>query len=218
MKVALYHRCSTSGQDESLAQHDLRTFARAHGMEIALEVTETGSGARNDRPGLKRVLDAARTRSISAVVVHKLDRFGRSVLDVLSNIRLLEELDVEFIATSQSMHIRPNGDAVSKLMLGVLASVAAFELDLIKSRTRLGQEKARRAGRKIGRPRKGNAPESARVATMRNEGLSWSQISSALGCTVAAARRALAMAAQPTACQNGPQIVASNVLEIARAA
>ena len=213
VKAALYHRCSTASQDELLAQHELRAFAQAHGMEIVLEVTETGSGARNDRPGLKRVLDAAKARSISAVVVHKLDRWGRSALDVLSNIRALEDLGVEFIATSQSMHIRPNGDAVSRLMLGVLASVAAFELDLIKSRTRLGQEKARRAGRKLGRPRKGNAPEPARVLDLRNKGMSWSQISGALGCTVAAARRAFNVP-----CQNGPAIGTLDVREIAAAA
>lgn len=188
--VAVYHRASTTDQDAGLAREELRASARARGMTIVLEVEETGSGARNDRAGLQRVLEAARARAISAVLVHKLDRWGRSALDVLQNIRTLEDLGVEFIAVSQGIHIRPDGDAVSKLMLGVLASVAAFELDLIRSRTRLGLEKARRAGKKIGRPRKGDAPDPARVVALRDQRQSWTQIASTLGCTVAAARRA----------------------------
>lgn len=192
--VAICHRASTLDQDPTLARDELRAAAQMRGMKAMIEVEESGSGARNDRPGLQQVLDAARRGRVKAVLVHKLDRWGRSALDVLHNIRVLEEAGVEFVVTSQGLHIKPHGDAVSKLILGVLASVAEFERSLIVERTKLGLDKARRSGKRLGRPRKGNAPASATVIEMRAAGQSWSTIADTLGCTIAAVRRA---------CQNG---------------
>lgn len=188
--TAIYHRCSTLDQDPELARHELRTAALARGLKVVMEIEETGSGARNDRPGLQRVLAAARKGSIGAVVVWKLDRWGRSALDVLTNIEELERSGVRFIATSQGLDIRPDGDPMSKLILTVLAGVASFELSLIRERTKLGLAKARAAGKQIGRPRKGNVPDPAEVARLRGQGKSWSVIGRKIGCTPSAARRA----------------------------
>ena len=158
-------------------------------MGIELEVEESGSGARNDRPGLQRVLDAARRGQVQAVLCWKLDRFGRSALDLLSNIKTLEDAGVRFIAITQGIDIRPDGDAMSKLLVTMLAAVAAFELDLIKERSRLGMAKARRLGKHIGRPRKGVVPDRAAVTAMRSAGTSWAVTAQRLGCTSSAARR-----------------------------
>ncbi len=130
---------------------------------------KTGSGARNDRPGLQRLTDAARRGRLDVVLVWKLDRFGRSALDVLANIRDLDAGGVRFIATTQGIDIRPGGDAMSRLILGVLASVAEFERDLIRERTRLGMAKARAAGKRIGRPQAAR-PVSADVQRLRAAG------------------------------------------------
>lgn len=208
-RACLYHRCSTLDQDASLAREELRQAARARGLEIALEVEEKGSGARCDRPGLQRVLLAARRGEITTVLVYKLDRWGRSVVDVLHNIKVLNAAGVEFIAISQGLHIMPNADAVSGLILGVLASVAAFELDLIRSRTMLGLDKARRAGRSLGRPRKGAKPDPGVVARLRAGGASWAVVADQLGCTVASARRA---------CQIGTPILKPEPCDSAAAA
>ena len=182
-KAAIYHRVSTTDQDPELARHELRAAATARSMIVTMEIEETGSGGRNDRPGLQRVLDAARRGQLSAVLVHKLDRWGRSALDVLHNIRALEEAGCEFIVTSQGLHIRPAGDSVSRLILGVLASVAEFERSLIVERVTLGMRKAKALGRHVGRPRSGNAPEPRAVASLRAAGASWRSISVQLACT-----------------------------------
>jgi DNA invertase Pin-like site-specific DNA recombinase len=160
-------------------------------MTIVLDVEETGSGARNDRPGLSQIMQAARKGAIDAVLVFKLDRFGRSAYDLLSNIRALEDAGVRFISTSQSLDIKAGGDAMSRLILTVLSGVADFELSLIKERTRLGLEKARRAGKKLGRRVDRNAPEPRHVRALRAQGASWSTVAHQLGCTPSAARRAL---------------------------
>ena len=195
-RSALYHRVSTSEQDASLAHAELLIAADVRQLGVVLDIEETGSGARNDRPGLNRVLLAARRGEIDTVICWKLDRFGRSALDLLANIRQLTDAGVRFIATSQGIDIKPHGDSMSRLMVTMLAGVAEFERDLIRERTRLGLEKARRAGKQLGRPRAASAPSPSEVSRLRASGTSWRKIGEALNCTPSAARRALARLAE----------------------
>lgn len=192
MKAALYHRVSTLDQDRTLARHDLRQAAKRLGYAVALDVEETGSGARNDRPGLRRVMEAARQGKIDAVLVWKLDRAGRSTLDLLANIReLVEQQGVRFLVTSQGLDVKPGGDAISRLLLTVLAAVGEFERDLIRDRTRLGLRAAKRRGVRLGRPPLAG-PEVVEAKRQRRAGATWSELAKALGCTVARARRLVA--------------------------
>jgi DNA invertase Pin-like site-specific DNA recombinase len=188
MNVALYHRCSTLDQNPTLARDELHAAAKMRGLTIALDIEETGSGARNDRPGLQRIMEAARRGAIDIVLCWKLDRFGRSALDLLANIRALQEHGVRFIATSQGIDLKPGTDAISNLLVTLLAGVAEFERALIQERTRLGLDRARQKGTKLGRPTRG--PDPREVARLRSQGASWSAISAALRCTTSSARRA----------------------------
>jgi putative DNA-invertase from lambdoid prophage Rac len=79
LRIATYHRVSTLDQNPALARDELRGAAERLG-QVVLEVEEKGSGARNDRPGLQRVLAAAHKATVDVVVVWKLDRAGRSAL------------------------------------------------------------------------------------------------------------------------------------------
>lgn len=191
-RAALYNRVSTIDQDPAIARTELRGAARARGLDVVLEIEETGSGARNDRPGLERIMEAARKGEIDAVLCWKLDRFGRSALDLLQNIRTLSDEGVRFVAVSQALDIKPRGDAISKLILAVLSGVSEFERALVIERTRLGLDKARRAGKLLGRRVSRDAPDPRRVHALRASGDSWSVIAGQLGCTSSAARRAYA--------------------------
>jgi len=112
-RAALYHRVSTVDQNPNAARNELRAAARRMEMRVVLDQRETGKGLNNDRPGLVRVLDAARRGAIDAVLVWKLDRFGRSAFDLLGNIRQLEAAGVRFVAVTQGIDIRPGGDPMS---------------------------------------------------------------------------------------------------------
>jgi len=191
IRAAIYHRVSTLDQDQAGARDELRAAAAARGMTVALEIEETGSGARNDRPGLAKILDAARRNKIDVVIVWKLDRFGRSALDLLANIQILEDQGVRFIAITQGLDVKPNGDAMSKLILTVLSGVATFERELIRERTRLALTKAKAAGKLLGRRVSRDAPQPHVVAALRSAGRSWSSIAHQLACTSSAARRAV---------------------------
>jgi putative DNA-invertase from lambdoid prophage Rac len=187
-KCAIYHRVSSRDQNPTLARRELRQAARARGFEVALDIEETGSGAWNNRPGLRRVMDAAAKGEVATVLCWKLDRFGRSSLDVLSNIRRLSNAGVRFVAVTQGLDVQPHGDAMSQLILGVLAAVAEFERSLIAERTALAAKVAREAGRPWGR-RAEAGPEPSAVRALRGSGKSWSQIATRLDCTIAMARR-----------------------------
>ena len=186
-RAALYHRVSTIDQNPNAARAELRAAARRMGLRVELDVRETGSGANNHRPGLVRVLEAAQSGAINAVIVWKLDRFGRSAFDLLGNIRQLEAAGVRFVAVTQGIDIRPGGDPMSRLVLTLLSAIAEFERDLIVERTRLGLENARRAGKQLGRPRV-VTPPAPKVQRLKASGKTWAQIATELGCTEWAAR------------------------------
>jgi len=177
MKAILYHRVSTFDQDPDLAMAELRAAAAARGWTVAKEIRETGSGARNDRPGLQAVMKGARSLGAGAVMVWKLDRFGRSALDLLTNAKALQELGCRFVATSQGIDIHPMGDAISTLLLQMLAAIAEFERTLIMERTRLGMAKARAAGVRFGRPRLVPFEVVAAGRRLRRQGHSWAAVS-----------------------------------------
>jgi DNA invertase Pin-like site-specific DNA recombinase len=200
-RAALYHRVSTLDQDPTLARSELRAAAKRLGYRIALDVEEKGSGARNDRPGFQRVLRAARQGQFDALLVFKLDRAGRSALDLLANIRELVDVHgVRFVVTSQGLDLKPDGDAISRLLMTVLAAVAEFERDLIRDRTRLGLAAARRRGVRLGRrPLPGPTPEA--ILERRAAGRSWVRIAEEFGCTIAKARR---VAARPSLTRRSP--------------
>lgn len=189
MKAVLYHRVSTVDQDEQLAGAELRRAAELRGLEVVDLVLETGSGATNDRPGLQRVLELARRGRVDAVLVWKLDRFGRSALDLLTNIQALSAAGVRFVAVTQGLDVGAEAGAMGRLILTVLAAVAEFERELIKERTRLGLAGARRRGVQLGRPRV--ECDGQLVQHLREQGSSWREISSVLGVPISTARDAL---------------------------
>jgi DNA invertase Pin-like site-specific DNA recombinase len=197
MKCATYHRVSTTDQNPTLAREELRSAATRLGMELVEEIEETGSGARNDRPGLQRVLAAARSGKIDAVLTWKVDRFARSVLDLCTNVRELVEVHgCAFYAVSQGLVIKPGGEATSRLLLNILGAVSEFEREIIRERTRLGLGKAKRAGKRLGRPTRKLSPTKAQqVQRLRSKGYSWSQVAEKIRCSVWAARSAAKEAA-----------------------
>lgn len=188
-RAALYHRVSTVDQNLSAARKELRAAAKRYGLQVVLDVEETGSGANNDRPGLMRIMEASRRGHIDTLLVWKLDRFGRSSLDLLTNLRALESSGTRFISITQGIDIRPGGEAMSRLLLTMLSAVAEFERDLIVERTKLGIARARAEGKQIGRPFVPRPPLRA-VRALRAQRVTWAEIAEQLGCTVWAARQA----------------------------
>jgi putative DNA-invertase from lambdoid prophage Rac len=113
-----------------------------------LEVQDLGSGA-SLRPQREELLKAARRREIDRVVVWRLDRWGRSVLDLVATLQELAAMSVGFVSLSEALDLTtPSGRALA----GMLAVFAEFERDILRDRVKAGIDQARKEGRPHGRP------------------------------------------------------------------
>jgi DNA invertase Pin-like site-specific DNA recombinase len=128
----------------------LRQYATARGWKVTHELVDRASGASDKRPGLEELLRLAKRRSIDAILVYRLDRFGRSTRDLINAWSELQDLGVRFVSLSEQMDF---GSAAGKVMFSVIAAMAEFERDLIRERVKLGMARARGEGKHVGRPR-----------------------------------------------------------------
>jgi DNA invertase Pin-like site-specific DNA recombinase len=149
LRVGLYARVSTNDQQTIPLQiRALREYAGRRGWTIASQVKEVGSGA-SQRQQREKLLDAARRRDIDVVLVWRLDRWGRSVTDLLATLQELEHLGVGFVSLNEALDLTtPSGRAMAAL----LAVFAAFEREILQERVRAGLAHARQNGKKLGRP------------------------------------------------------------------
>jgi putative DNA-invertase from lambdoid prophage Rac len=148
-RAGLYARVSTNDQQTLPMQiRVLREYAARRGWKVAMQMREIGSGA-VERKARKQLLEPARRREIDVVLVWRLDRWGRSVTDLLATLQELEHLGVGFVSLTEALDLTtPSGRA----MAGLLAVFAEFEREILRERTRAGLAQARRNGKRLGRP------------------------------------------------------------------
>jgi hypothetical protein len=122
-RAGLYARVSTNDQQTLPMQNRaMREYVARRGWTIALQVREVGSGAAK-REAREKLLEAARRRELDVVLVWRLDRWGRSVTDLLATLQELEHLGVGFISLTEALDLTtPAGRA----MAGLLAIFAEF--------------------------------------------------------------------------------------------
>jgi putative DNA-invertase from lambdoid prophage Rac len=192
MKTAIYARVSTADQHNAIQIRELTEYVERRGWEIAAVYQDTMSGAKANRPGLDKLMADARQRWFDAVLVWKLDRFGRSLVHCVSGIQELSSLGVRFIATSQGLDTDESNPA-SKLLLHILAAVAQFERELIRERVSAGIRNARakgtRSGKAIGRPRR--VFDRGEVLRLRRDGHSVAAIARQMQVGVGTVARVL---------------------------
>src|SRR5579872_2306366 len=148
-RAGLYARVSTNDQlTLAMQSREMREYAVRRGWTVAVNVREVGSGA-TKREAREKLLEAARRREIDLVLVWRLDRWGRSVTDLLATLQELEHLGVGFVSLTEALDLTtPAGRA----MAGMLAVFAAFEREILRERTRAGLAHARQNGKRLGRP------------------------------------------------------------------
>ena len=153
MKVALYARVSTSDkeQDPQTQLMALRDFVKLQGWETYREyVDQAPANDMAHRTAWRELLDQAAKKRFQVVLVFKLDRAFRSVKHMHDTLSAWEAVGVSF----QSVRERfDTSTALGRLLLNLLASLAEFELEIIRERVKAGMDRARREGHRIGRPR-----------------------------------------------------------------
>jgi DNA invertase Pin-like site-specific DNA recombinase len=148
-RVGLYARVSTHDQQTLPLQiRAMREYAAKRDWMVALSIKEVGSGAA-DRKLREKLMAAARRREIDVVLVWRLDRWGRSLVDLLVTMKELAQLGVGFVSLIEALDLTtPTGRA----MAGLLSVFAEFEHEILRERIRAGIAEARLQGRHLGRP------------------------------------------------------------------
>ncbi|WP_186111668.1 recombinase family protein [Burkholderia gladioli] len=148
-RVFAYARVSTADQttDNQIREIEAAGFAIEGAKRVVTE-TISGSVSALERPGFAKLID--RFEAGDALIVTKLDRLGRNAMDVRATVELLASngVRVHCLALGGMDLTSPAG----KMTMGVIASVAEFERDLLIERTQAGLTRARAEGKTLGRP------------------------------------------------------------------
>ena len=152
-RVAIYARVSTSDgeQDTETQLMPLRDFCIAQEWDVFDEYIDHAPA--NDlahRTQWRKLLDDAAKRRFKMVLVFKLDRAFRSVKHMHDTLAAWEMVGVSFKSSREQFD---TSTALGRLLLNLLASLAEFELELIRERVKAGMDRARRQGKRIGRPK-----------------------------------------------------------------
>jgi putative DNA-invertase from lambdoid prophage Rac len=139
LRAGLYARVSTLDQQTlPMQMRAMRDYAANRGWTVTMQVKEVGSGAKV-REQRQQLIDAARRREIDVVLVWRLDRWGRSLLDLVTTLQELTDLNVGFVSISEALDLTTS---TGRAMAGMLSVFAAFEHDILRDRVRAGLDHA----------------------------------------------------------------------------
>jgi len=187
-RAGLYARVSTNDQQTlSMQNRAMREYAARRGWTIALQVRDVNSGAAR-REARERVLEAARRRDIDVVLVWRLDRWGRSVTDLLAALQELDHLGVGFVSLTEALDLTT---AAGRAIAAMLAVFASFEREVLQERTQAGLAHARESGKRLGRPATA-AVRATEIRKLYRAGASKSEIARQLNIGRTSVRRILA--------------------------
>jgi putative DNA-invertase from lambdoid prophage Rac len=188
LRVALYARVSTHDQQTLPLQiRAMHEYAAKRDWTIVAQIKEVGSGA-SQREQRQTLIAAARRREIDVVLVWRLDRWGRSVPDLVSTLQELQHLGVGFVSLTEALDLTtPAGRA----MAGLLSVFAEFEREILRERVRAGLDHARQQGKRLGRPPSATF-KAIEARKLHRQGISKSEIARQLQISRTSVRRLLA--------------------------
>ena len=167
-------------------------YAESTGYELEFFEDKAKSGKNTQRPEFERMLKSI-DRNPQIVIVSKIDRFARSLSDLLKTLEYLDQNSIGFVSVNDSGidTTTPNG----RLLLQILGAFAEFERNMINSRTKVGREQAQNKGVKFGRPalktRNGIFIDKRKVLELKEKGLSARAIAKLLGSSITPVLRIL---------------------------
>ena len=167
-------------------------YAKSKGYELEFFEDRAKSGKNTQRPDFERMLKSLDAKP-NVVIVAKIDRFARSLSDLLKTLEYLDQNSIGFVSVNDSGidTTTPNG----RLLLQILGAFAEFERNMINSRTKAGREQALNKGIKFGRPalktRNGSFIDKRKVLELKKKGLSARAIAKLLGSSITPVLRIL---------------------------
>jgi len=181
-RTFLYARVSTP--DQKTENQLIEAQAAGFGIEPhrVIEETVSGSTSASQREGFNKLLE--RMESGDRLIVSKLDRLGRDMIDLVQTVKRLEDMGVR-------VHCLALGgtdltSAAGKMTMGVLATVAQFERDQLIERTNAGLQRAKKEGKRLGRP---PVTSSGNVQALKQQGVSQSKAAAELEVSISTIKR-----------------------------
>ena len=162
--VVGYARVSTRDQDLTSQVERIQKYISDYGLIPAIEgaiFQEKMSGASNSRPERARILKLAEQGKIDLIICTKLDRWGRSLKDLIETLNFLESKKVNMVFLDQNIDL---STPMGRMLFQILGAVAEFERNLIVERTQEGRMRAMLHGTRSGNPMHGplkQIPEKA---------------------------------------------------------
>ncbi len=150
MVVAIYIRVSRDDLNPENQLRELEAYAKAMNWEY--DIYEERESTRKTRPIKNNVFTLACHRKVERILVYKLDRWARSLQELINDFSILQQHKVIFQSFKESITLDDNPR--NMLMIHILGSFAEFERSMIRERTLAGLERAKASGVKLGRPRK----------------------------------------------------------------
>ena len=169
-RIAIYARVSTDDQSADAQLRDLREYASNRGWEGVSEYVDEGiSGSKDSRPAWNQLWDEIQKGRVNVLLVHALDRLGRSLPHLVRILSTCVERDITLVSFRENIDL---STSTGRMIAGIFSVLADYELSIIRDRTKAGMRAAKTRGSQIG-PRKHHF-DKARAARLRDEG--WGQI------------------------------------------
>ena len=199
MKVAGYMRVSTDHQTNENQRLRIEEFCERREWEIIGIYQDIESGSKRNRPGLNEMLSDARRDQFDKVVSVKVDRLSRSLIDLIEIAGKLSENAVSLSFCDQDIDI---SSIVGRAMFKIMGVFAEMEREQIIERTKAGQNRARREGKRIGRP-KIHWQKKKKILDLNREGLSIRKIAVRVGVSVGTVQKVLSDFNRGLSTENG---------------
>ena len=179
MALIGYWRTSTTEQDSQRQVESLIEAGCKKRMIYGDQIT--GTTAYGERPELSRCLDALREGD--TLVIHELDRLGRSMVEMLVQVNALIERGVAIKTLDGRLDTASMPEELVKLVVGVMGYAAEMELKAIKKRTSEGRAIAMEKGVKFGRKRTYTPEQCEMVLELHRQGQGYGTIAKSMGMT-----------------------------------
>jgi DNA invertase Pin-like site-specific DNA recombinase len=176
LRAGLYARVSTADQQTLPLQITAMTeYAERRGWTVVTAIQDVNGGTKQ-RPKREELIQMARRRHLDVIVVWRLDRWGRSLSDVLQSLQELRALKVDFVSLTEGLDFTTPAGRAMAAMLGIFAE---FERDVLRERVRAGLAHAKAKGKTLGRPATASK-KADEIQQLFAEGLNKNQIAKRL--------------------------------------
>ena len=168
-EVAIYARVSTEGQSVDAQIRDLREYCQLRKWKPTEYIDHGVGGAKESRPEWNKCWDALQKGKVNVLVVHSLDRLGRSLPHLVKIITFMTERNVTLVSFRENIDL---STSAGRMLAGIFSVLAEYERSIISERTKAGLRAAKAKGKQVGNSKRHF--DKKRATKLRRAG--WGQV------------------------------------------